>query len=314
MNTNPIENRQVAVSPSRASITETMASKYGMSPAPFEATVRAMCSPPGKALTREEFATFLLTANKYNLNPLMREIYALPKKGGGIVPTVSIDGWMHLANAHPAFDGLEFESEFDQDGTLVSTTCILHRKDRAHPTRLTELFSECFRDTDPWKAMPNRMLRHKAAIQATRYAFSFAGIYDEDEAARFAQEVQPAITSLRANHVRAEEYPQDEINAPEAPKLDVSELTTDEAAGRLKDMLDERAAASSALELALPKDEGVAWVESIKAEADVKAQKGFKIFSQWANKLSKSEAKLLAPYMDSYRAKATYADKGQESA
>lgn len=297
------------MTPSRASITETMASKYGMSAAPFEATVRAMCSPPGKALTREEFATFLLTANKYNLNPLMREIYALPKKGGGIIPTVSIDGWMHLANAHPAFDGLEFESDFDDDGTLISTTCILHRKDRAHPTRLTELFSECFRDTDPWKAMPNRMLRHKAAIQATRYAFSFAGIYDEDEAARFAQEVPAAVASLRANHVRAEEYPKDESNVPEAPKHDVAELTTDEAAGRLKDMLDARAAE-------LPRDHTV-WLEALKAEAHVKAQQGFKLFSQWANHLNKPEAKLLAPYMDSYRQEATYADnadKGQESA
>ncbi|MNV87957.1 hypothetical protein D3C71_1821200 [compost metagenome] len=44
--------------------------------------------------------------------------------------------------------------------------------------------SECNRATDTWKKWPARMLRHKAAIQAARYAFSFSGIIDEDEAAR----------------------------------------------------------------------------------------------------------------------------------
>lgn len=148
--------------------------------------------------------------------------------------------------------------------------------------------------------MPNRMLRHKAAIQATRYAFGFAGIYDEDEAARFAQEVSPppAVASLRINHVRAEEVHHEETNVLEAPKH-VSELTTDEAAGRLKDMLDERAASTDG------------WLESLRAEAHVKAQKGFKAFSQWINWLSEPEAKLLAPYMDSYRQTAIYADNQQ---
>jgi phage recombination protein Bet len=225
-----------------------MASKYGMAAAPFESTVRAMCSPAGKSLTREEFATFLLTAHKYNLNPLMREIYALPKKGGGIIPTVSIDGWMHLANAHPMFDGMEFESDFDHDDRLVSTTCTLYRKDRAHPIKLTELMSECSRETEPWKMMPNRMLRHKAAIQATRYGFGFAGIYDEDEAGRFAQDVSPPGVALRANHSqRNADAPQAEPEmitdqmAEQAQKHTVSEMTTDEAGARLKDMLDERA-------------------------------------------------------------------------
>jgi hypothetical protein len=35
--------------------------------------------------------------------------------------------------------------------------------------------------------MKHRMLRHKALIQCARYAFGFAGIYDEDEGAKIAE-------------------------------------------------------------------------------------------------------------------------------
>jgi len=55
--------------------------------------------------------------------------------------------------------------------------------------------SECRRDTPTWKRWPARMLRHKAAIQAARYAFGFAGIMEPDEAERMvvaqAEIVQP---------------------------------------------------------------------------------------------------------------------------
>jgi hypothetical protein len=83
----------------------------------------------------------------------------------------------------------------------------------------------------------------------------------------------------------------------------VSELTTDEAGARLKDMLDERANQ--------PTGEGVPWLDSLKAEAHEKAKGGFKIFSHWANKLSKPDAELLAPFVDSFRQGAIEADKGR---
>ncbi|MBX5154601.1 hypothetical protein HJB78_27190 [Rhizobium lentis] len=35
--------------------------------------------------------------------------------------------------------------------------------------------------------MKHRMLRHKAMIQASRYAFGFSGIYDEDEGSKIAE-------------------------------------------------------------------------------------------------------------------------------
>lgn len=161
-----------------------MADRYGMEPTPFEATVRAICMPANS--TREEFAAFLLVAKEYRLNPLTKEIYAFPKRGGGIVPIVSIDGWVSLVNSHPACDGFNFSWVQDDKGEPISCTCTMFRKDRAHPVEVTEYLSECIRPTDPWK-MKHRMLRHKAMIQGARYAFGFSGIYDEDEGAKIAE-------------------------------------------------------------------------------------------------------------------------------
>lgn len=172
----------------RRSVTAMLADKYNMDAAAFEVTVRETCSPKGKdqrALSKAEFGAFMVVANEYGLNPLTKEIYAFPAKGGGIVPVLSIDGWVSLVNSHGQCDGFEFEMEHDEKGHLVSCTCKMYRKDRSKPVIVTEYLDECIRPTEPWK-MKHRMLRHKAMIQASRYAFGFSGIYDEDEGATIA--------------------------------------------------------------------------------------------------------------------------------
>jgi len=169
---------------SKPMLLDLMAEKAGLRPEEFSATVRKTCGMTNASA--EEFAAFLMVAREYNLNPLTKEIYAFPAKGGGIVPIVSIDGWVNLVNSHPACDGFEFEVEHDDKGELVSITCKMYRKDRNRPVSVTEYYDECRRNTDPWK-MKHRMLRHKAMIQAARYAFGFSGIYDEDEGAKIAE-------------------------------------------------------------------------------------------------------------------------------
>lgn len=169
--------------PQKMMLLDYMADKYSLNTDEFSRTVRAVCGMP--TATPEQFAAFLLVAKTYDLNPLIKEIYAFPAKGGGIVPIVSIDGWVNLVNSHPACDGYQFETEHDADGKLVSYTCTMYRKDRKYPVNVTEYLSECKRATEPWK-MEHRMLRHKSMIQAARYAFGFAGIYDPDEGEKIA--------------------------------------------------------------------------------------------------------------------------------
>lgn len=125
-----------------------------------------------------QMAALLLVANQYELSPWTREIYAFPDKNNGIVPVVGVDGWSRIINKHPQFDGLEFEQSENE------CTCIIHRKDRSKPTKVTEFKDECIRNTGPWESHPRRMLRHKALIQCARLAFGYTGIYDQDEAER----------------------------------------------------------------------------------------------------------------------------------
>ena len=115
----------------------------------------------------------------YGLNPWTKEIYAFPDRNNGIVPVVGVDGWSRIINSHAQFDGMDFEQDEE------SCTCIIHRKDRSHPVRVTEYMAECRREgVGPWKSHPRRMLRHKAMIQCARLAFGFVGIYEQDEAER----------------------------------------------------------------------------------------------------------------------------------
>ena len=162
------------------SLIASLAGKYNMDPKNFELTVRKTVMPSNA--TNEEFAAFLMVAHEYKLNPILKEIHAFPKKGGGIQPVISIDGWVSLINQHPMMDGVAFEEHHDAKGELYACTCTIRRKDRSHPITVTEYLAECYRATEPWK-MKHRMLRHKALIQAARYAFGFAGLPDEDEAA-----------------------------------------------------------------------------------------------------------------------------------
>ena len=131
-----------------------------------------------KKATNDEFLSLLIVANQYKLNPFTKEIYAFPAKGGGITPVVGIDGWALIINDNPLTDGIQFEQDEE------SCTRKIYRKDRSHPTVVTEYLSECLGTSEPWKKYPKRMLRHKALIQCARVAFGFSGIYDEDEARR----------------------------------------------------------------------------------------------------------------------------------
>lgn len=176
------------IEPPRKSVLVAMASKYNMEPAAFEQTLRATVF---KDATKEQFAALLVVANQYGLNPLTKEIYAFPAKGGGIQPIVPIDGWTNIINSNPHFDGVEFDDHMDDEGNVEAITARMWRKDRSHPVVVTEYMVECKRGTETWKTWPRRMLRHKALIQCARYAFGFAGIVDPDEAERMGIDTSP---------------------------------------------------------------------------------------------------------------------------
>jgi len=156
-------------------------------PVVFANTLKATVFPSGQA-TNEQLLAFCAVAKEYKLNPFTKQLFAFPSKGGGVVPMVSVDGWASIINNHPQFNGMNFRYEKDStSGDVYGITCVIHRKDRAHPTVVTEFLEECKGTSQPWAKSPLRMLRHRAMIQCARLAFSFAGIYDESEAAEIAE-------------------------------------------------------------------------------------------------------------------------------
>lgn len=179
-----------------------------------------------------QMTALLVVANQYQLNPWTKEIYAFPDRQNGIVPVVGVDGWARIINSHPQFDGMEFEQDEE------SCTCIMYRKDRARPVKVTEWMVECKRaNVGPWQSHPRRMLRHKAMIQCARLAFGFGGIFDHDEAERIIEKDMGAADVVSSRPAQASqpaalpEYPQGAF-AENLPKwsaaIKAGKLTPDE--------------------------------------------------------------------------------------
>lgn len=167
----------------------------------------------GNQVSNEQFVSFLAVANEYKLNPLKKEIYAFPGKGGGIQPIVSIDGWLGIINRHPDFNGMVHE-DIRENGELLAITCKIYKKGIEHPITVTEYMDECKRNTDTWKTWPARMLRHKATIQAGRYAFGLSGIVDPDEAERISEATEKDMGAAQVVNEPAElpPYPEADFN------------------------------------------------------------------------------------------------------
>jgi phage recombination protein Bet len=188
------------------------AAKYGIDDERMLTTLKATAfrlkgknNAPPPEISNEQMFALLSVAKKYDLDPFVREIYAFPTDGGGIVPIVGVDGWLSMINRHPQFDYMEvtggeesFElrddeqdlpgpEKFERVIARAFLEVTIKRKDRAKPTVHREYLRETYRDTGPWNSHPHRMLGWKTIIQAGRIAFGYSGIYDEDEAERIAQ-------------------------------------------------------------------------------------------------------------------------------
>lgn len=204
---------EIEVAKPKASILAKFSERYSVEPTKMLETLKGTCFKGN--VTNEQMIALLVVADQYQLNPFTKEIFAFPDKNS-IVPVVSVDGWLRIINSHPQMDGIAF----DQDSE--SCTCTIYRKDRQHPTKVTEWMAECKRgNTGPWQTHPYRMLRHKSLIQCARIAFGFGGIYDQDEAERIvaSEPSQPKHTTGSAV---------DKLKQKFADKGDVIDMETGE--------------------------------------------------------------------------------------
>ena len=182
-----------------------LATRYGMLPGELDATLRKTVFRDARS--NEEFLALCFIAKEYQLNPLLKEIYAFPSKGGGVVPLVGVDGYISMMHRQPDFDGLEFRYSEETmpvgnaKAAPVWVEAVVFRKNCQRPTVVREYMEECYRGTDPWRSHPRRMLRHKALAQCVRLAFGMSGVYaDPDD----AEPVQATVH---------EERPAQDVNA-----------------------------------------------------------------------------------------------------
>jgi hypothetical protein len=86
---------------------------------------------------------------------------------------ISIDGCIKIINRHPAFTGISFyQSSEEKEGLPIWMECTITRSDRIMPITTREYLAEVRNDSDYWKKMPRRMLRHKAMQQCARIALA----------------------------------------------------------------------------------------------------------------------------------------------
>lgn len=197
----------------RLNIFQSFAARFGVDEKRMMSTLkqtafrlRADSDGNSQEVSDEQMVMLLIVANQYNLNPFTKELYAYPDKYQGIVPVVSVDGWVRIVNEHAQCDGYEFR--YSNELVTVDSVkdkqvpawmeCVMYRKDRNRPTVVREYFDEVYRPpyvgkrrdnstyevAGPWQTHPRRLLRHKVFIQGSRVTFGFAGIFDQDEAER----------------------------------------------------------------------------------------------------------------------------------
>lgn len=117
----------------------------------------------------------LRRANQYSLDPLKEEIF-LTQYQEEWQAIISIDGWIKILHQHPAFTGISFtQSPESQNLSETWIECTIHRSDEVMPTTIREYLSEVQNESEIWKKMPRRMLRHRALQQCARLALGIAG-------------------------------------------------------------------------------------------------------------------------------------------
>ena len=131
--------------------------------------------------SNEEMAAFALVCSSYKLNPLTREVYAFPTKTGGIMPMIGIDGWLKIAHQHEDYAGMSWTEGVEADGDRWCECTVFLKSTPDHPVTIREYLSECKQNTPVWAQRPKRMLRHRATIQAIRYALGISGVSDSDD-------------------------------------------------------------------------------------------------------------------------------------
>jgi phage recombination protein Bet len=135
--------------------------------------------------TNTEFELMMYMARKYNLDPLLRQIWLVKFGDSPAQIYAGRDGYLEIAHRSGHFDGMKSWVEYEEDEKGVRRPlkgkCVVYRNDMTHPFESEVLFKEYTTGKNLWASKPSIMLIKVAESVCLRKAFRVSGLYDPDE-------------------------------------------------------------------------------------------------------------------------------------
>ncbi len=182
-----------------------------------------------KNSTKTEFEVFITLSQRYQLDPMLKEIYFLKFNGTATFMT-SRDGYLAIANRCPEFNGMEGDAVYEgdiltrrSDGSLLieygenhlkfdktkitGAYCNVYRKDRDKCSTMLVSFKDYYKETQIWKSYPNAMILKVAEAMALKRAFSISGLVTSEELGETSEKpktIEEETAKTNAIDVKAE--------------------------------------------------------------------------------------------------------------
>jgi phage recombination protein Bet len=135
-----------------------------------------------KGASDSEFELLVYLANKYRLDPLLKEIWFI-KRRPNEAPIIMTrrDGYLAIAHRSGQFDGMQSGTIENEQGRLEKAWCEVWRKDMSHSFKAEVRYSEYVQPSYIWQKYPSAMLIKVAEVFALKRAFSISGMLTQEE-------------------------------------------------------------------------------------------------------------------------------------
>lgn len=180
-----------------------------------------------RGCSNDEFAVLIELANRYQLDPFAKQIWAVKYNDRPAQVFAGRDGYLAIAHRSGQFNGMQSNIDRDSEGKILSATCRVWRKDMEHPFERTVFLEEYNSGKGVWKEKPATMIVKVAEAQALRLAFNISGLYDSSEFdTESPHRIEPQPTDITvkpvgvANTATSPASPQETDRKKPAPKTD----------------------------------------------------------------------------------------------
>ncbi|HEH5157124.1 TPA: phage recombination protein Bet [Campylobacter coli] len=194
-------------------------------------------------------------ANKYNLDPFLRQIFFVPRRAqvkindkkewvDKIEPLVGRDGFLAIAHKTGKFGGIRSYSEIKQFPRLnngkweyiqdLVAVCEVYRTDSDKPFVVEVAYNEYVQKretgeaTSFWTTKPDTMLKKVAESQALRKAFNLSGLYSAEEMGVGMTESDNIIIDVEAYQTNTQENKKKVDFSQNFPKSTATTFSEDE--------------------------------------------------------------------------------------